>query len=350
VEILSYYDSQSCLKAKISQSDINLLGIGAKDKYDINAILKLYKILKDISPDIIHTHHNITGILARLFSKFLKSPILVSTLHSIHSDKHQHPFFSRIMNGLTLNQSNFVIFNSKTTQMSLPRWIKNLTSSKKQTVIYNGVDIDRIDRNANKNISKDFPCLEKIFRDYFTICNVANLRKVKDQATLISALKLIHKTTREVKLIIIGGGELRVELEHQVVQNGLQGHVIFTGELNRDYVYKLLHRCNCFVISSLWEGFCNAVIEAMAAEKPIIATQVGALPEIVGNVGKLIPPRDPEGMAKEILWVMDNPLAAKAMGKAGRRRAVQNYSIKKTANKYENLYIKLLKKRNKIRE
>ncbi|MBA7696555.1 D-inositol-3-phosphate glycosyltransferase [subsurface metagenome] len=238
-----------------------------------------------------------------------------------------------------------IVCNSKNTLRSFYKFEKFLIRNKQKKIIYNGVDIEWIDKEyMNKEIALQKWNLE----DRFVIGNIGRLIEQKDQKTIILGMKDIIKKISYAKLVIVGSGRLEKNLKKLVIENGLGKYVCFTGALNRGEVYRLLHCFDVFVMSSLWEGFCNAVVEAMAAKTPVIVTKVGPLPEVVGDSGIYVSPNDPQVIINAILELKNNPKMAKKMGEAARKRVIEKFSIQKTVENYEKLYEQLLKEKNRI--
>lgn len=128
--------------------------------------------------------------------------------------------------------------------------------------------------------------------------NVARLVPNKDHITLIDAFSLIKPHCPQAKLVIIGDGRLENELKNHVRLSGLENDVLFTGYLTGGYRY--MKAFDCFVLSSTQEAFGRVLLEAMTAKIPIIATAANGIPEVVGNVGTLLQPKDKTGLAKAI--------------------------------------------------
>ncbi|HBX71114.1 MAG TPA: hypothetical protein DEH25_17485 [Chloroflexi bacterium] len=122
----------------------------------------------------------------------------------------------------------------------------------------------------------------------------------------------------------------------------IQDRVSFVGL--QQNVYPWLFHADIFVLASDWEGISLAILEAMAAGLPVIATDVGGNPEVVvdGETGVLVPPRNPQALAGAILQLAANPIERQRMGLAGRQRVEKYFSIQETARKFEELYTQIL--------
>ncbi len=160
------------------------------------------------------------------------------------------------------------------------------------------------------------------------IGNIGRLIKEKDQETLIRAMPSIVEQFPHARLLIVGDGPLRRRLQELVGALAIGSYVCFTRAIGRMQVYKLLHAIDIFVMCSITEGFCNAVVEAMAARKPVIITDAGALPEVVGDAGIVVPPRQPESLAGAVLHLASLDVAEqRRIGAAGRRRTMSLFEL-----------------------
>jgi glycosyltransferase involved in cell wall biosynthesis len=141
---------------------------------------------------------------------------------------------------------------------------------------------------------------------------------------------------------LIGDGPLRAELEALTADLNLTDRVRFLG--SRDDVAALLVAADVAVLSSRSEGLSLALLEAMAAGKPVVATRVGGNPEVLtdGETGRLVPPADPEALAAALLEVLDQPGQAAALGRAARSRVVERFSLRGMVTQYEQVYERLL--------
>jgi len=339
--ICSYYDSQQDLASLSLKTDKELIGLGATSRVDFKSWARLYRIVRDKKIDIIHTYHHLMGILGRVVGKFASTPIVV---HNIGNMYNRFSLLARLFNDVTFMLVDSIICVSKSVEQSFTLW-ENMLLNGKKVVIYNGTDVSEINACATE-LEKKRDQLN-IRQDDFVIGNLARLIPQKDQKTLIRAFSKLVKSEPKVKLIIVGGGKLEKSLKKLVRDLGIEDRVIFTGSVERAEVYKILHILDVFVMTSLWEGFCVAVLQAMAARKPVILTDIHPFREAIddGVCGKLVPVRDPEAITKAILELKKNRKIAREMGEAGRKKVIENFSIQKTVENYEKLYNQLLKRK-----
>lgn len=170
---------------------------------------------------------------------------------------------------------------------------------------------------------------------------VANLSAHKGHRYLLDACALLRSRARECTLILIGDGPERTALMSQAERLGIDAR--FLGA--RTDVAPFLARADVVVLPSLHEGFSNAVMEALAAGRPVVATSVGGTPELLRGRGMLVPPADAEALADGLQHLLDNRELANELGRQGRAWARANLSVKAMADRYVSLYRKLLERR-----
>ncbi len=168
--------------------------------------------------------------------------------------------------------------------------------------------------------------------------HVARLTAAKDQEGLLRAFDRVRRSRPDARLVIIGEGELRDRLVGLAAELGLGDSVRFVGF--RSDVQRLLPAFDLFVLSSHEEGLPISLLEAMAASRPVVATAVGCIPELVssGECGLVVPPRDPEKLAEAILKLLSDDSARLRYGEAGRRHIEKEFSLPEMIHRYESLY------------
>jgi glycosyltransferase involved in cell wall biosynthesis len=142
----------------------------------------------------------------------------------------------------------------------------------------------------------------------------------------VDAAHLLVQRLPDVRVLVLGEGELRVPLEQQVRKLRLERHVLLPGF--RPDVLSLLKGADVFAMSSVTEGLGTSVLDAMACRKAVVATRVGGIPEVVvdGTTGRLVPARDSEAMAEALGDLLDRPERRAAFGEAGRQRVERDFS------------------------
>jgi len=214
----------------------------------------------------------------------------------------------------------------------------------KITQIYNGVDISRFKLSDNKPVD----LLPPNFRspELMLIGTVGRLDPVKDQITLVQAFIHLVNTNpvvkNKVRLVLIGAGLLMPKLRELSLEAGVDDLIWFAGE--RNDVADIMQALDLFVLPSINEGISNTILEAMATELPVIATNVGGNPELVihNQTGYLVPKQNPTAMAEAFKYYLDNPDLLIGHGKAGRARCESTFSLNRMMTDYMNVYDDLL--------
>jgi glycosyltransferase involved in cell wall biosynthesis len=159
---------------------------------------------------------------------------------------------------------------------------------------------------------------------------------------LIRAFSLVEKQFRNLNLMIVGGGPLRDNLQRLAQELGCVEKVYFVGQVPYSRVPEYLSKMDIFVVPSVdeSESFGVAAVEASACGLPVVASNVGGLPEVVldNKTGLLVPPRDPFAIAEAIIYLIENPGMRERFGKCGRELVMKNYSWQENAQRMENLY------------
>ena len=323
--------------------EVCCLHMGGRESFlgclsSIIALIRLFPYLVRIRPTIVHSFLFRANILARIAGYLTGIPIIISSVRVMGGEKKYFHYVEMI--------TSFMVDHYVTVSESVKRYIidKSKISAEKISVIYNGVNIKSQDNSYEQNPKMPF----KIEDKDRILMTVGRLHKQKGHCYLIQAVSKVRKEFPNVKLLVTGEGEEENNLKKLVKTLDLMNEVIFAG-LSSD-IERILPMAELFILPSLWEGLPNALLEAMAAGKPVVATKVGGIPEIVvhGETGVLIPPRDTDALAIAIIDLLQNRLKAKDMGEAARIRAGKRFSIYKMIEKTENLYQELLKEKQLI--
>jgi glycosyltransferase involved in cell wall biosynthesis len=212
-------------------------------------------------------------------------------------------------------------------------------------VIPNGVDVQRIDeasQSGRHGVREDLG----IASNDFVVGTVARLDATKDTITLARAFARLPRHAG-IKLLIVGDGNERARLERFAAESGLTSAIIFTGA--RNDVPRLLGAMNVFALPSLSEGMPITVLEAMAARLPVVATNVGALPELVeeGATGFLVTPQQDAAMAERLMRFYADRELAEAFGVSARGKVERDFSLDLMLRRYADIYLSVLQKKER---
>jgi glycosyltransferase involved in cell wall biosynthesis len=200
-------------------------------------------------------------------------------------------------------------------------------------VVRNGLDLTAFDKAQAQQLEGPLP-------EGMLVAVIGNLWPVKGHRTLVEAVKLLPPELAHVKFVCAGEGPEREFLTRRIAELGLQERVILLG--HRLDVAAVLSKATAACLCSRAEGLSNALMEAMAARLPIVATDVGGNPELVRENGFLVPYGDPEALAGKLTQLLSNPAAAVLMGLNGRKRVEQELTLEQMAEGHGALYRRAL--------
>lgn len=308
-----------------------ITNIGALSFFDIKAIFKSLKLIKKEKPDVIHAHHTWSSIIFFLFAKlFSPSTRLIKTEHNNHK---YFKWYQKFLNFFIILFADQILCNSGSTMDSFSFIEKKISHGKTQ-ICYNGVNINLIN-NINESQNNKQPSNEK---KEIIIGSVGRFIKQKDYPTLINAFEQVSaKASLNIKLLLIGDGKDRIKLEQLVKKKKLDHLVIFTGVIDREKVFSYLNEIDIFVMTSLWEGFCNTLVEALAARKAIVCSDIPTLKEVGGNAVLFARPNDPKSFAQAITMLLNNNSLFQDLSQKAEERA-NFFTLDACAKRYMSHY------------
>ena len=176
---------------------------------------------------------------------------------------------------------------------------------------------------------------------------MANLRPEKGHLVFLDAASFLARSCPQARFVIVGDGSMRGKIEARIIELGLNNRVQLTGVIENIPAFLQTGNVDILVNPSDSESFPNAVMEAMAASLPVVATDVGGTNELVdeGVTGYLVPPGEGGVMAERLARLCNDADTRLKMGEAGRRRIVERFTVDLMARKFEKLYQSLLSRK-----
>ena len=315
---------------------------------NLDTIRRLQRLLRRERVQIVQTHEFFSGTLGRVAARLSGVPVTILMLHNKDRWKRTpHVLIDRLLARWT----DVIVANSHSVKEFTVRYEK--LRADKFVVIHNGIDMNRFTCYPNQGLNKRAELGFEPDTPMLTI--VGRLTAQKGHRYLMDALPVIRDRFPDLRLLIVGDDSphdvsTKEMIFQQVQALGLTDNVIFLGQ-RRD-VPDILCATDLFVLPSLWEGFGLAVAEAMAAGKPVVASRVDGIPEVVedGVTGILVPPQDPGALARAILFLLGNKQRAEAMGQAGRERIERCFTLNRMVSQWDELYQHLARKKGLIQE
>lgn len=306
---------------------------------DWRIVRSLKNVMQQEKIDLVHTHGVRAGILGQAAALLAGKPSVVATVHN--SQDPRAPFFMAF-SLIQAFQYRFTVDHIITVSAALrdeARRYQRMPATK-ITVIYNGIDPE-----AYLQPSSLSRLTLKLFRNLPVVGTVARLESRKGIRFLIEAILLVDKEYGPAYFLIVGDGPERVFLEDLVKQMGLEERVIFTGF--RSDIPQLLPHMDVVVIPSIQEGLSIFCLEALAAKRPIVASNTGGIPEIIrdGETGLLVTPSDPAALAQGIVKILQDRELAGKLASRGHRLVVGEFTQREMLRKTEQIYEKVFSAR-----
>jgi sugar transferase (PEP-CTERM/EpsH1 system associated) len=331
---------------KICSRDVKIIGPLKRTGNDPAAPFRLATILKEHHCDVVHCH-NWGGLVDTvLAAKLARVRAVLHTQHGLdygfnYAPDHLRSRLRTMIKAVACRGITRVATVSReVAQMVTREW---RVPAARVSVVHNGVRVPALDQGHE--VRARWRRELGIDESDVLIGTVATFRPVKDLHTMLEAMALVARVTSRARLVLLGDGPLKLELEATVERLGLGSVVRFPGW--RIDASQLLPALDLFVLSSLSEGISLALLEAMAAGVPVVATDVGGNREIIEgpNSGILVPPRSPHDLAHAMTSLIDAPTRRCELSVGGRARVAAAFSLKRMVGDYQGLYTSLMTSR-----
>lgn len=312
---------------------------------DLLAIIDITRFLRNNFYHVVHTHNSKAGFIGRLAARLAGVPVIIHTVHGFAFHEEEPMWRQSLFKILEILASRWcdkMIFISQ----PLIDWAlkEGITTKDKIIKIYSGIDLDKF-RPLNENEETLIRKKWGINENDAVIGIVSKLWEGKGHEVLISAFREIKKEIKTAKLVIVGEGPLQGRLNRLVKTLGLEESVIFTGF--QSDVSEIISCFDVAVLPSFFEGMGRVLLEAMAMGKPVVASRVGGIPDLVkDNInGFLTEPGDEKALSGALKMLLTDSALADRMGNEGRRTINDQFSSKMMVRLIKDLYIEQLKKK-----
>jgi sugar transferase (PEP-CTERM/EpsH1 system associated) len=333
--VVALYAGNTRLADRIRAQGVAVVCLGMTAKWRVDGLWRFFRLLRRERPAILHGWLFHAIVVARIIGRIAGVPIVVSARHNVNIGGSARERVNRWTNWL---DDRTIAVSESIRQVEVTR---GRSSAERVVTILNGVPRmafpPRAEARRRLRAEFDLPAQAVV------LGTVARLHKQKGHAVLARAVQQLVERFPLVHCVWVGDGEEKGRLETLVGKLGISAHVRFAG--SRSDVPDLLAGMDLFVLPSHWEGMPVAILEAMAAGLPVVATAVGGTPEVVEDetTGLLPPPRDPVALAEAISRLLRDPERARRMGEAGRKRVETEFSMDANVRRVEALYEQLLR-------
>jgi len=327
---------------KFEEAGIKVIDLKLKGLVNPLIFFKIKKIVKNIQPDIVHTHLLKADFYGRLVAKSLKVPIIFSTCHNdstIHKldTGGKKNIFDRIDNWvIDFTDSYIIAISEKVKQFLIKR--KNEQLSKKISVIYNGIDIKKEEYILNNEKIKYFKSSLNLTEKDFIISIIGRLEEQKGHVIFLSSILQIIKKYN-LKILIIGEGSQRNKIESFIKIESLSQNIFLLGF--KAETEKYFEISDLVAIPSIWEGFGIVACEAMIKGKIVLASKVGGLPEIIKDSenGFLY---EPEELINKLEYIITDFQKLDYIGYNAKKTVRDKFDIQKNSKLYYLKYIETM--------
>ena len=314
-----------------AEEGLELIPLAPRTEMDLKAAWRLSRVIKQLRPDVVHAHDPHGVAMAALALSMITRPPKPRLIAARRVDFH---LGRNALSRWKYRQVDcFICASDAIRQMIL----RDGVAKARAVTVHEGIDLARVEAAPPAGIHEEL----WLPRHAPLVGNVAALVPHKGQRHLVDAAAEIVRQEPDARFIIAGEGELRETLERQIKHHDLEKHVLLAGF--RPDVLSLHKAFDVFVMSSVTEGLGTSLLDAMACGKPVVATSVGGMPEVVvhGETGLLVPPRDHLAMAEAILRLLKDRPLREQMGAAGLARVRAHFTsevmVRNTVRVYERI-------------
>ncbi|MBU2009449.1 MAG: glycosyltransferase [Chloroflexi bacterium] len=335
------------LEEEARAAGVELVSLNRQGWFDLWAFYRAFRLLRKRRVDVVQPYLTPATLYGLVPALAAGTPVKIVTercgLRARASWRNSlyrniEDFLSRFADGVVPNS-----------QAGREYVLKRGLKPERARVIYNGINLDRLvstpDKVAQVRAQMGVPPNGKV------VGIVASLSPQKDHLTFLRAARIISHDQPQTRFALLGDGQLRPLLEAEAAELGIAPLVTFCG-IQRDigsYIGSFDVAVQCSVDK---EGCSNVILESMALGKPVVATEVGGNPELVEPrvSGLLVPPGDPQALARAVTSLLEDPKRCQAMGEKGRARVLANFSKEQMVADYEKLWLELLEKKGRSRQ
>ena len=316
-----------------SKGGVKVFSLCQKGFADLRCLLNLSRFIAREKPDILNTFLFTSDSYGRIAGILNKVPVIIASIRNVDVwKKKRHIFLDRALKAktshFTANARAVKEYIIKTTHVNAGR----------VTVIYNGVDTQRFTDKPESGMLRSSLGAE----DKKIILNVVRFEPEKNHLSLLEASRAILNKRSDTLFVLAGEGSIKKKIISEIKKQGLKEYFRILSAAS--HIESLYGIADVSVLTSLYEGCPNFILESMACGVPVVATSVGGVPELVedAKTGFLVPVNDAPALAEKILYLLDNEAHRRQLGEEARKKALSGFSLNQMVSGYHNLYQELL--------
>lgn len=329
------------IRSQLEGLDVQTHNFSIEDERDLRAVLRARSLMQAGGFEIVHTHMLRADLLGGMAARLAKVPVIVSTVYAIGDFRRARRRRSDRILDAACNAlpTQFVAVSEAVRHDCIER---AGIAPDQVTVIRTGIDLPP--RPEPEDVER-FRRQHRIAANHRLVVTLARLSYEKGIDTLIDAATTLRRICPNVRLLVLGDGPDREALRRHIYELGL-ADIITLGGFHED-VWPALFASDIVCLPSKSEGMPNALLEAMAADRPIVATSVGGIPEALTHEenGLLVPPERPELLANAMGRLLDDAELARRLGQAARDTVETRFTAQQVARAYAHFYEMLLMRR-----
>lgn len=325
---------------------IDVYDLSVRGKMRLATIAKLSAIIRGNEWCMVHTHSFVPDLIGGLLAARFRVPVRIASEHN-DADHYRaipiicaHNLLSRLQQRIIVISEHLRVFFEDRKRVHDPSKIR---------VVHYGLPLSRVAHIERSDAREALLHELGVDESTFVIGTVGRLHRAKGHRYLLEAMPDTLEKEPQAVLVVVGQGELQSELSALADKLGVGTRVFFLGW--RPDVPELMKAFDVFVCPSIWEGFGMVLLEAMAAERPIVASNVSAIPEIVldGETGILVPPKMPAALSEAIIVLARDSLLRQEMGCRGRQRAIRHFTVERMVQQTADVYKELVREHCQVR-
>jgi glycosyltransferase involved in cell wall biosynthesis len=332
----NYHDNRVCcangrgpIGKALEEKGISVYYLDLENIFNIFAIKRFYKIVKDFSPDILVTYLIHADLYGRILGKLFGIKKIICSKRGALLQWEWLFFFDR----MTKKMVDHYLVQTETAKKE---WIEKLKlPESKFTVIPNGIDIKQFKIQVDKTKKKEELGIKK---DSFIITCVSKLRRGKGHKLLLEVFENIFESNKNISLLLVGDGEQEKSLREQVKNYHSKNEIFFLGF--RKDIAEILSVSDLFVLPTEKEGMSNAIIEAMIMGVPVITTNIPENKDIIENqkTGIFFTVNDVNSLKKSVETLIYNPDLRTKLGQNAQQEVTLNFDIQVVTKRFANFY------------
>jgi glycosyltransferase involved in cell wall biosynthesis len=321
---------------RFEQANVDVVPLALrKVTWHPRAVADLIRLIQRRDFDVVHVHSQEAGLPGRVVASMAGSRSVVYTPQVVDIRRVRWHWLYVLIERLLAQITDVIISVSESDRSRMIRW--GIPSHRIAT-IPNGIDLSAFEESVDVGGLRRAMGLEE---GRFVVMQVGRLSPQKDPLAFVEGAALVARERPDAQFVLVGEGPLAGVVAERAQVLGLDGSVCLSGW--RDEAFRLMAGADVISLTSRWEGMPHVLLEAMACSRPVVSTAVNGCPEVVadGETGFLVPPGDVGSWAERVVDLLNDPARGEEMGRRGRDRVEEQFSLQKMVTRIEDLYLRV---------